>query len=128
MPILKGCVSSAQILRAGMEEMISSVRMFPSTMEVDLFVTAFGLLAPGGQLIRTGGHMHHSTSAMALSGTLAVPTLLPHALIDKLMLCDIEGFTPEHICCAISSLQSNRLYDQQENSCTLFCNSVSIDH
>jgi len=82
-PILKGCVSSAQILRAGMEEMISSVRMFPSTMEVDLFVTAFGLLAPGGQLIRTGGQMHHSTSAVALSGMLAVSTFPPLAFIDN---------------------------------------------
>ena len=49
--------------------MASSVQMFPSTMKVDLMVTAFGLLAPEGQLIRTGGHMHHSRSAMALSGT-----------------------------------------------------------
>ena len=60
-----------QILRAGLEEMISSVQMFPSTLRLDLFVTAFGLLAPEGQLIRTGGHMHTSRSASALSGILS---------------------------------------------------------
>ena len=59
-----------QILRAGLEDMTSSVQMFPKTMKLDLFVTAFGLLAPEGQLIRTGGHMHHSKSAMVLSGVL----------------------------------------------------------
>ena len=48
--------------------MISSVQMFPSTLKLDLFVTAFGVLAPEGQLIRTGGHMHHSKSAVAMSG------------------------------------------------------------
>ena len=53
--------------------MTSSVQMFPSTMKVDLMVTAFGLLAPEGQLIRTGGHMHHSRSAMTLSGMLNRP-------------------------------------------------------
>ncbi len=64
------CVWCVQILRAGLEDMTSSVQMFPSTMKVDLFVTAFGLLAPEGQLIRTGGHMHHSRSAKALLGML----------------------------------------------------------
>ena len=67
---LKWPVCCAQILRAGLEDMTSSVQMFPSTMKVDLFVTAFGLLAPEGQLIGTGGHMHHSRSAMALLGML----------------------------------------------------------
>ncbi len=59
--------------------MISSVQMFPSTLKLDLFVTAFGLLAPEGQLIRTGGHMHTSRSAMALSGVCSalLPTYSP---------------------------------------------------
>ena len=60
-----------QVLRAGLEEMVSSVQMFPSTLKLDLLVTAFGLLAPEGQLIRTGGHMHTSRSALALSGVLS---------------------------------------------------------
>ena len=69
-----------QILRAGLEEMISSVQMFPSTLKLDLFVTAFGVLAPEGQLIRTGGHMHHSKSAVAMSGD--PPTSLSHPVAD----------------------------------------------
>lgn len=69
-----------QILRAGLEEMISSVQMFPSTLKLDLFVTAFGVLAPEGQLIRTGGHMHTSKSAVALSGNLSSSFLFPVAI------------------------------------------------
>ena len=56
--------------------MISSVQMFPTTLKLDLFVTAFGVLAPEGQLIRTGGHMHHSKSAVAMSGDLPSSFLL----------------------------------------------------
>ena len=70
---------SLQILRAGLEEMISSVQMFPSTLKLDLFVTAFGVLAPEGQLIRTGGHMHTSRSAVAMSGEPSASLLLPAA-------------------------------------------------
>lgn len=47
---------------------MSCVQMFPTTLKLDLFVTAFGLLALKGQLIRTGGRMHTSKSAMPLSG------------------------------------------------------------
>ena len=78
-------VACVQILRAGLEDMTSSVQMFPSTMKVDLFVTAFGLLAPEGQLIRTGGHMHHSRSAKALLGMLTYPQvfLSPVSIVLK---------------------------------------------
>ena len=73
--------------------MISSVQMFPSTLKLDLFVTAFGVLAPEGQLIRTGGHMHHSKSAVAMSGDPQTSLWLPVADCEPGLIWTIHDAT-----------------------------------
>jgi hypothetical protein len=57
-----------QVMRAGMEGLSSTTKLYPQTMHLDIEVAAMGVIAPEGNLVRTGALLHPSKSTLGLPG------------------------------------------------------------
>lgn len=59
---------TGQVMRAGMEGLSSTTKLYPKTMHLDIEVAAMGIIAPEGNLVRTGALLHPSKSTLGLPG------------------------------------------------------------
>ncbi len=59
---------AGQVMRAGMEGLSSTTKLYPKTMHLDIEVAAMGIIAPEGNLVRTGAVLHPSKSTVGLPG------------------------------------------------------------
>ncbi|KAK9908805.1 hypothetical protein WJX75_003140 [Coccomyxa subellipsoidea] len=66
--VLDGADNS-QVMRAGMEGLSSTTKLYPQTMHLDIEVAAMGVIAPEGNLVRTGALLHPSKSTLGLPGS-----------------------------------------------------------
>lgn len=57
-----------QVMRAEMEGLSSTTKLYPQTMHLDIEVAAMGVIAPEGNLVHTGALLHPSKSTLGLPG------------------------------------------------------------